>query len=578
MLFRFEDGSNYKSSPLFQRQPTALQIMLYMDEVQMCNPLGSYNHKLVYVYFSLGNLPYIYRSKLELIHLVSIFYFEHTSFFSLNTMLRPIVEELKRLEVGVEMLVKGLKRTIFGTLSAVVADNLASHQLGGFKSGFSKGFRKCRTCLAVDSEIQNNFTDFQFVHRKKKDHDQQCAGMANVELANHYSWLYGIHNSSIFNELQFFHVIWGLPPDVMHDLLEGVIPRLICEVLLHLIGLKLITLDKLNLITQNFNYGHNEIRDKPSVIKLEHLTKKKLRQSASQNWLLFVYLPLMIGHLVSINDKKWECFNYLQELTRLVFKDSFFNFDIIKLGSLVSDFLTSYKKQFNQRIIPKMHHLVHYPSYIKRFGPLLPLWCMRFEGKHAYFKSVLKSTNNFINVPFTLSYRHQQWISHKMTKANGSLLKFKLTVGKLSCMSLNGFSYSAELVRFLCIPPTSPLLTVDTSSSFKINSSIYRSNESVLLLENACVNPPKKTFALLINIVHHLGRFEFVCKALKTKKFVYQLQSFKVMHDNFFLIVDPTNLNNGHIFTLHNPGFRRPKNNKEFYVVTKTCVTGTGDL
>ena len=113
MLFRYEDGSNYTSSPLFQRQPRALQIMLYMDEVQMCNPIGSYNHKLVYVYFSLGNLPYKYRSKLEFIHLLSIFYFEQTGFFSLNTMLKPIVEEMKRLEVGVEMLVKGLKRTIF---------------------------------------------------------------------------------------------------------------------------------------------------------------------------------------------------------------------------------------------------------------------------------------------------------------------------------------------------------------------------------------------------------------------------------------------------------------------------------
>ena len=88
----------------------------------------------------------------------------------------------------------------------------------------------------------------------------------------------------------------------------------------------------------------------------------------------------------------------------------------------------------------------------------------------------------------------------------------------------------------------------------------------------------RKTFSLLINIVHQLGRFAFVCKALKTKKNVYQLQSFKVMHDIFFLIVDPTNLNNRHIFTFPNPGFRRPKNNKEFYVVTKTCVTGTSDL
>jgi hypothetical protein len=76
-------------------------------------------------------------------------------------MLRPIIEELKRLEEGVEIQVKGTKTTIFGTLIAVVAENLASHQIGGFKSGFSKGFRKCRTCLGIDHEIQNYFSDSQ---------------------------------------------------------------------------------------------------------------------------------------------------------------------------------------------------------------------------------------------------------------------------------------------------------------------------------------------------------------------------------------------------------------------------------
>ena len=38
-----------------------------------------------------------------------------------------------------------------------------------------------------------------------------------------------------------------------------------------------------------------------------------------------------------------------------------------------------------------MHHLVHYPRYIRllyMFGPLLNFWAMRFEEKHAYFKKV----------------------------------------------------------------------------------------------------------------------------------------------------------------------------------------------
>ena len=159
--FRYEGDSNFKSSHLFKRHPRGLQIILNIDEVQMCNPIGSYSHKVVYVYFSLGNIPFKFRSRLQLIHLLSIFYFEQTAFYNLNTMLRPIIEELKRLEEGVEIQVKGTKTTIFGTLIAVVAENLASHQIGGFKSGFSKGFRKCRTCLGIDHEIQNYFSDSQ---------------------------------------------------------------------------------------------------------------------------------------------------------------------------------------------------------------------------------------------------------------------------------------------------------------------------------------------------------------------------------------------------------------------------------
>ena len=126
---RYEDGSNFKSSHLFKRHPRGLQIISYIDEVQMCNPIGTYSHKVIYVNFSLGNIPFKFRSRLELIFLLSIFYFKQTAFYNLNTMLRPIIEELKRLE---KIQVKRTKTTMFGTLIAVVAENLASHQIGGF--------------------------------------------------------------------------------------------------------------------------------------------------------------------------------------------------------------------------------------------------------------------------------------------------------------------------------------------------------------------------------------------------------------------------------------------------------------
>lgn len=42
-----------------------------------------------------------------------------------------------------------------------------------------------------------------------------------------------------------------------------------------------------------------------------------------------------------------------------------------------------------------------------RFGPLIRHWTMRYEAKHAYFKSLSQSMGNFINVPYSLALRHQ---------------------------------------------------------------------------------------------------------------------------------------------------------------------------
>lgn len=171
--------------------------------------------------------------------------------------------------------------------------------------------------------------------------------MAIEELKKHFSWLYGLNHNSFLNELKYFYVICGLPPDIMHDLLEGVIPLMICEFLLYAIRKKFVTLNQVNYVLQNFNYGHNEIADKPSIIQLQHLTNMSLRQSASQKWLIFVYLPLMIGKLIPQNNSKWCYYAKLVEISRLVFKDRISSYEIFKLGTLIAKFLSEFKYLFN---------------------------------------------------------------------------------------------------------------------------------------------------------------------------------------------------------------------------------------
>lgn len=66
------------------------------------------------------------------------------------------------------------------------------------------------------------------------------------------------------------------------------------------------------------------------------------------------------------------------------------------------------------KLIPKHHFLEHYPTLVKVFGPVIALWTMRFEGKHRYFKQIVRHKGNFKNVLFSLATKHQLMIAHHL--------------------------------------------------------------------------------------------------------------------------------------------------------------------
>lgn len=351
LLSRFEDGTSFLENPLFQSHPHAIQIYLYLDEVQICDALGSkvFTNKLVFVYFTIGNLEMQFRTSFNQINLLAIFLNHQVDKYGLNVLLKPIIGEIKQLEQGIDIQIKGSVKKVFGTLAILTADNLASHAVGGFKIGFSKGFRKCRYCLGTDADIQAKFSDEEFVERTKESHNLQCESLETEE-SEYFSKLYGVTRKSVLNELLFFHVIGGNVPDVMHDWLEGVLPLIICKLLWHCIRVKkYFTFEMLNHAIQNFNYGHNEVKKKPSLIDIKHLSKQKLRQSASLLWLLGTLLRMMIGSCIPSDDPVYDCFLHSLEISRLIFKSSISEVEI----SLLEFIFTQRRDKFHKLVTYK---------------------------------------------------------------------------------------------------------------------------------------------------------------------------------------------------------------------------------
>ena len=63
-------------------------------------------------------------------------------------------------------------------------------------------------------------------------------------------------------------------------------------------------------------------------------------------------------------------------------------------------------------------------NFVNRYGPLVHLWCMRFEGKHKQFKQVAK-TNTFKNITKTLAKHHQRLLAYDL-HCNPTLLQLLL--------------------------------------------------------------------------------------------------------------------------------------------------------
>ena len=102
--------------------------------------------------------------------------------------------------------------------------------------------------------------------RSRETHAHHCSGLGGP-LHEHFSITYGVMSNSVLNSSRYFHVVNGTPPDIMHDILEGILQLHIRHLLKYLILQEnLFSLDTLNERIQSFLYGPADTCNKPTTI------------------------------------------------------------------------------------------------------------------------------------------------------------------------------------------------------------------------------------------------------------------------------------------------------------------------
>ena len=182
------DGMNFKNNHIFQSYP-CIQIILYFDEFMVSNLLrGNQTHqKLAAFYYVLGNIPHKFRSVVKYMQLALLCKSVDIKKFGFNAILEPLINDIKILENdGIK--ISGVPCHVKGSIVAIIGDNLAAHQIGGYTTCFSGNTRCCRFCLASHADMQTIFRDSSFVKRSQELHRQQ---LSLVKINCTYSSIYG---------------------------------------------------------------------------------------------------------------------------------------------------------------------------------------------------------------------------------------------------------------------------------------------------------------------------------------------------------------------------------------------------
>ena len=507
----------FKESAFFQ-QPNTVQLELYMDDFTLTNPLGtsSKKHKICAFYLTLGNIPHYLKSKLytiQLVGLVQNFLIKQHGF---HKILEPFLKDLQLFETeGLQVMTSAGMKTFHGSLSVFIADNLASHELGGFMTSFS-GFRRCRFCNATSETMQSSFNEADFTLRTPSSYDAQ---VSLVEQNAYLSSTYGVKQHSVLNQLNYFHVCWGSPSDISHDLFEGVCLDLIKLVLEHAIAVKVISLSSLNNIISEFPYMGKDKKNKPALLSGTS-NNIIVKQTAAQCQNLIRILPLIIGHKMPHGDLYWDCYLCFLKCLDYILAPKLHPGEVQFMEDLIATFISSYSKLDSvTNIKPKMHYMIHYGSQYRFFGALVNYSTLRFEAKHSNLKSYFANCKNYRNPCLTIANRHQYLQTLHCSN------EFFLNEENLN------ISKRWKTIPLLTLPPTlvndfKSIVNVDTNLLFytfiECNSMIYRKGMAVV------TDIELDTFAIIHEVTYLQGAIYLILQTAMVTHFKAHLNAYAV--------------------------------------------------
>ena len=418
IIQNYADGQCCKTDPLFSdSSKVSLQLQLFYDGLGVTNPLRGQStlHNVSVFYFTIRNLPQLYNSCFANVHLLALCYSLDVKKYGFDPILERFVAEINRLS---SLGMKGTYPiigdcTVYAGLSQVTCDNLALNSIFGHIESFSCDFF-CTICYASQTDIQKYYSEDHFQLRTIQSYNADITAQQKNGKKHHR----GVKKPCKLNDIVGYHITNNWSLDIMHIVLEGIVPYELGCILYGLCdSVTSLDIEAINCEVQLF-WGKMTVDKANKPLELNRVEEMgqgiSPAMKAMQYGSLLKYLPLILGKFVppSSSNVHWKLLLHLSHLVDLIFAPRFTHAMVTYLKSVISDhlhmFVDLYGSHSSVRLRPKHHLLVHLPSVILKCGPLVGMSCLRYELKNSFFKRSAHIVCNFTNICQTLAYRHQQ--------------------------------------------------------------------------------------------------------------------------------------------------------------------------
>jgi len=434
------DGLLCKQHPIISDTTRfCIVIQLFYDGMGTTNPLRGQSsmYNVGVFYFVVKNLPNIVNSCFSNVHLVSLCYAPDLKTYGYAAVLSKFVTEMKRLSLeGFTGNFPGLgTQRVYVSLLQVACDNLALNGLLGYIESFSVDYF-CTICYATQEQIQCKFYEDEYELRSVVKHANDVAQIASSNALTH---CHGVKLDCILHQIPGFHATQNFSLDIMHIVLEGIIPTELSCILFYLCreyqSISLVEISaRIRSLWSVINV--DKCSKPPDLNPIDKPGRLYPSMKAVQSWALLRYLPLAIGDMVPASDPHWQFLLHLSELVDILFCPIFTNGMVEYLRELIADHLAMFCELYREgkngvRLKPKHHLLIHLPTVILKSGPLVGMNCLRYELKNSFFKRCAHIMCNFTNVCHTLAYRHQQY--SLFAKLSNFSMRNTVVVRRTSC-------------------------------------------------------------------------------------------------------------------------------------------------